>query len=194
MPPWTTRETVESVRRLLREAAAADPQPLVPDHVRHQMLEYSVYSGGAVRQMRLALGGSGVEWDAPFLDDRVVEAALSVRIADRAAPGKYKPVLTAAMRGVVPDEVLARRTKGEYSAEAYDGLRRNRGTLLELCDDLRLTRLGMVDPRLLRATLLDPGAKLGQLIPVENTLSCETWLRSPSSTPTETVSLSGDPR
>ncbi|MGW3966099.1 asparagine synthase-related protein [Amycolatopsis sp. NPDC005003] len=194
MPEWTTGDTVEAVRRLLRETGEARPRPLVGDHVRHQMLEYSVYSGGAIRQMRLALDGSGVEWDAPFLDDRVIEAALSARIEDRAGRGLYKPLLTAAMRGVVPDEILERRTKGEYSAEAYDGLRRNRRTLLDLCEDLRLDHLGLVDPGPLRTTLLDPGAKLGQLIPLENTLACETWLRSPSSAPAGSAVPTGEPR
>lgn len=183
LPTWTTPEAAEAVRGMLRAAAAERPAPLAEDQVRHQMIEYAVYSGGAVRQMRLALGRFGVDWEAPLLDDRVVEETLSVRIEDRAGRGLYKPVLVEAMRGVLPEAILARRTKGEYSAEAYDGLRRNRRMLVGMCEDLALGRLGLVDHRLLRAATLDPGAKIGQLIHLENTLSCENWLRSPSSAP-----------
>jgi asparagine synthase (glutamine-hydrolysing) len=180
MPPWATRDAVAMVRRLLREVADEDPRPLCSDHVRHQMMEFAIYSGSTIRQMNLAFARSGVEWSAPYLDDRVIDAVLAVRVEDRAAWGKYKPVLTAAMRGQVPDEILQRRTKGEYSAEEYNGLLRNRQPLLEMCDDLQLSRLGLVDAAPLRAALGSLSPDTQQLTPLQTTLACESWLRSPS--------------
>jgi asparagine synthase (glutamine-hydrolysing) len=183
MPAWATAAAIDAVRRQLREAAAANPSPLHPDRAQHQALEGAVLGGRAIRQLRHALGRFGVRWEAPYLDDRVIEAALSVRVADRVARGQYKPVLTGALRGVVPDSLLTRRSKGEYTAEAYDGLLRNRGRLLELCAGLRLAQLGLVDAAKLGAALLHPGLEARHLNPFDNTLACETWLRSPSALP-----------
>ncbi|GAA4800216.1 asparagine synthase-related protein [Streptomyces ziwulingensis] len=179
MPAWVTPGAADAVRgRLLRAAAGAEP--LHPDRLQHQVLESVLLSGGALRQMRPAMRRADVSWEAPFLDDRVVEAALAVRIEDRAARDRYKPVLTAAMRPDVPAELLGRRTKGEFSAEIYAGLHGGRGALLELCDDLRLARLGLVDADALRRALLAPKPETRHLSPLINTLACEAWLRSPS--------------
>jgi asparagine synthase (glutamine-hydrolysing) len=180
MPPWASADAVQTVRRMLRETAAEGPVPLDADRGQHQCLEGVITSGAAIRQMRSAQAPSGVRWEAPFLDDRVIEAALSVRMEERAVPGRYKPVLVAAMRGVLPDPLRNRRSKGEYSAEAYEGLLRNRRVLLELCDDLHLARLGLADPDRLRDALLSPGPQARHLVPFENTLACETWLRAAS--------------
>lgn len=178
LPAWVTPDAVATVGRLLRSAAADRPAPQAPDRYRHLILDCLQVSGRAVRQLNQGLARFGVDWEAPFLDDAVVRAALAVRVEDRMARGRYKPLLVAAMRGAVPDEVLARRSKGEFSAEAYGGLRRNRAALVEQCDDLRLARLGLVDPDRLRAALLSEGPETRHLIPFESTLSTETWLRS----------------
>jgi asparagine synthase (glutamine-hydrolysing) len=120
-----------------------------------------------------------VRWHAPFVDDRVIEAALAIRFEDTTMPDRYKPALTTAMRGIVPEPILGRATKSEYSAEAYDSLRRHRAELLELCGDgMRLARLGLVDASRLRRTLeaLPPSSLT--LMPLISTFACETWLRS----------------
>ncbi|MEU3980637.1 asparagine synthase-related protein [Streptomyces sp. NPDC026672] len=194
LPSWATPDAVGTVRRLLREAADGDPAPLGPDRLTHQILELTVLAGCTLRQMRLGLAPFGVEWDAPYLDDRVVEAALSVRVQDRVTHGRYKPVLGAALRGVVPEEILQRRSKGEYTAEVYDGLRRNRRSLVGLCDDLRLARLGLVDADRLRAALLALGPESRHVNPFYNTLAQEVWLRSPSATADLDGVPAGDPR
>jgi asparagine synthase (glutamine-hydrolysing) len=54
----------------------------------------------------------GIEARVPFLDHRLVEAALV--LPDRlrvAGPGKRKVALVRAMRGIVPDRILARTDK-----------------------------------------------------------------------------------
>ncbi|MGI5166692.1 asparagine synthase-related protein [Spirillospora sp. CA-253888] len=194
MPPWATGQAVDTARRLLRATAADGARPLDPERYRHQILESVLMSGSAVRQLGLALAPSGVDWEAPYLDDRVIEAALSVRIGERTVWGQYKPVLTTALRGVVPDQILGRRSKGEFSAEVYAGLETNRHTLLELCDDLRLGGLGLVDPGTLRAGLITPGPETRHLTPFENTLACENWLRSPRAHAARATIPAGEPR
>ncbi|WP_329289799.1 asparagine synthase-related protein [Streptomyces pseudovenezuelae] len=180
MPDWATPDAVATVRRLLRETAARRPEPLHPDRLQHQTLEVTVLSGHAARQLNRSLRPLDVTFETPFLDDRVLEAALSLRVADRVVPGRYKPALTAALRPLVPDAVLDRRDKGAFGQEVYEGLHRNRERIAGLCDDLRLAARGLVDPDALRAALYRPTPDTRALGPFENTLACETWLRSPS--------------
>ncbi len=52
-----------------------------------------------------------------FLDDRVIEACLAVRPGERVSPGRYKPVLGAAMCGIVPEECLRRSNKATASMD-----------------------------------------------------------------------------
>ncbi len=178
MPPWATPQAADSVRRTVRAVAGDLPDPMDPDRAQHQIMDSLVQCGTGIRQMGSVLSRFGVELAAPFLDDRVIEAALSVRLQDRAVRGEFKPVLTRAMRGVVPDPVLDRRSKGDFSAELYAGLHHNRRALLTLCDDLRLAGLGLVDADVLRAELLSPQPESSRLAPFEHTLACERWLRS----------------
>jgi asparagine synthase (glutamine-hydrolysing) len=135
-------------------------------------------SGDALRELNAALATAGLPWEAPFLDDRVLDAALRVRIEDRVVRGRYKPVLTTAVGGLVPETLLGRQTKGEFAAEMYEGLRANLSRLVRWCDDLRLADLGLVDAGALRDALLAPRPHLAGLAPFEATLACESWLRS----------------
>jgi asparagine synthase (glutamine-hydrolysing) len=178
MPPWSTRDAVEAVRRLLRETAAPPPEPLDRDRLRHQILASVVFEGATIRHINTALAGTRFSWEAPFLDDRVIEAALSVRVEDRMQTGRVKPLLTTAVQDAVPACLLGRRDKGEFSAEAFSGLRRNQKRFLELCADSRLAELGLVDPVAFRAALLNPGTMSQHVQPFETTVACESWLRS----------------
>jgi asparagine synthase (glutamine-hydrolysing) len=179
MPPWATPEATEAVRHLMRDSARQErPAAHHRDRAQHQTLDVVVQSGGGVRQLDAALAGWKVGCEAPYLDDRVVEAALRVRVEDRLVSGEFKPVLRRAVHGIVPQEILQRRSKGEFSAEAFRGMRHNRARLLELCDDLRLAELGLVDADVLRTALLSPKPDFRHLVPYEATLACEGWLRS----------------
>ncbi|MGP4110157.1 asparagine synthase-related protein [Streptomyces sp. 4N509B] len=183
MPAWATGEAVAATRRLLGTAAAEGPRPLHPDRAQHQTMEMVVHAGHAARLLNRAFAPLGVTFELPFLDDRVVETALAVRVADRMRPGRYKPVLTTALRGVVPDGVLDRRDKGAFDRDAYDGLRRNRERLAGLCDELRLAERGLVDAGALRSALHGLLPDTRHISPFENTLACESWLRACGAAP-----------
>lgn len=178
LPPWATPETIETVQRVLQEAAASRPEPLGADRLRHQILSSIVFEGTTIRHINNVVDGDGPRWEAPLLDAHVIEAALSLRVADRFDPRQPKPLLARAMRGVAPSEMFDRRDKGEFSAEMFEGLRRNRDRLLALCEDSRLAELGLIDASVLRTRLLNPGTLAADLGPFENTLAHESWLRS----------------
>lgn len=129
----------------------------------------------------LALAEYGIELAAPFLDNEVIRACLAVPAEQRGAPGKYKPLLGAAFTGcgVVPEFVLARRTKGGFNALAYQGLRDHGPVLRELLGpSSHLTALGLVTGQPVAETLARAAAALptaqGALHLV---VTAEVWLR-----------------
>ncbi|MFI0371961.1 asparagine synthase-related protein [Actinomadura sp. 1N219] len=176
MPPWATPAAVEAARSLIRGAAQA--APMSPLRCSHVALRGLRKGGEAVRRTGRITEAHGISWQAPFLDDRVIEAALSIRLEDTSAVDGYKPSLTAIMRGTMPDSLLARRTKAEFSQAAYLGLHENLDELLGLCDDLRLAALDLVDADAFRAALLALYPSSMGLTVLLRTLACEVWLRS----------------
>ncbi|XVS61926.1 asparagine synthase-related protein [Actinosynnema sp. CA-299493] len=178
LPPWVTSDAAVTVRRVLREAAAADPEPLASIPAQHEMIRITAVNGRAIRRNSRIASAAGVTFEAPYTDDRVLDAVLAIRFEDRVDRRRFKPVLGTAMRDAVPADILDRKTKGDASAEMYAGLRNRRTELLELVEDSRLARMGLVDPRILRRVIRDSHADARPLMPLDPTLACELWLRS----------------
>ncbi|MFG3119268.1 asparagine synthase-related protein [Streptomyces sp. NPDC048197] len=178
LPPWAHPDAVATVRRLLREAAAEAPEPFAPLRCQHDIVRAAVRSGEIVRGSVALTAPHGVDYEAPFLDNAVIDAALTLRLADRARPAVYKPLLTRALRGIVPDAVLGRGTKGEHSAEVYAGLRAHRGALSALCDDSLLAERGLIRPAVLRHHLTSLRPRTDALRALDPTLATEYWLRA----------------
>ncbi|GGR70416.1 asparagine synthase [Streptomyces aureoverticillatus] len=215
MPPWATPDAVRAVQSLLHEAAEAveaDPsaeaadaaptaeaaaavQPLATQRGQHAALACVRTGGRGLRLLDQVTSPLGLEYAAPFFDDTVIEAALAIRVAERSTPGRYKPVLVEAMRGTVPDAVLHRSTKGEYSTDFHVSLRQNRAALVALFDGSRLARAGLVDEAAFRASLLGVHPTPEALRSLNSSLGAEIWLRSrPGRTrPTSTAITEGAP-
>lgn len=178
VPAWTTPEAKDAIRRQLRQAAAAGPEPLSDLPVHHEMLRVMQVNGTIVRSSSRIVSEFGVSFQAPFLDDRVIAAVMSIRLADRHQADQVKPVLVAALRGIAPDDLLDRRTKGDMSPELYHGLRQHRQDLTELFADSRLARLGLIDATGPRDVLRGLHSDAGAIMPLDATLANELWLRS----------------
>ncbi|MEU3421275.1 albusnodin/ikarugamycin family macrolactam cyclase [Streptomyces murinus] len=129
----------------------------------------------------IALTEYGVDLAAPFLDNEVIRACLAVPADQRGAPGRYKPLLSAAFTGtgILPDFVLNRVTKGGFNALAYAGLSANAGILGELIGpSSRLAAAGLITDvpvadMLARAASGRPTAQGALHLAV----STEVWLR-----------------
>ncbi|MGI8334544.1 lasso peptide isopeptide bond-forming cyclase [Actinomadura scrupuli] len=174
---WVTPEAVRAAGEVVREAAAT-AEPLAPDRGLHADLHAIRDCTRIIRQWEQMSRRAGLPMTSPFLDDRVIEACLSVRPEDRVTPWRYKPLLVAAMRGVVPDECLQRTNKAEASMDAADGLRRHGGDLLALWEDSRLARLGLVDAARLRELAARPDTPELRDGILYSTIGCEVWLRT----------------
>lgn len=174
---WVTPETARTARRMLREAADS-AVPLHPDRGMHTDLEQIRSCTRIIRQWDRMAARAGVPMASPFLDDRVIEACLAVRPEERVTPWAYKPLLTAAMRGIVPDVCLRRTNKAAASMDAADGLRQHRADLMELWEDSHLERLGLVDGEALRRLAQRPSAPGLRDAILYSTIACEVWLRA----------------
>jgi asparagine synthase (glutamine-hydrolysing) len=177
LPPWTTPHAVEVVRDQIRRAADGLASS-APTRGQHRELEAMRFVSRIARQFEQLAAADGLTLAAPYYDDAVVTAGLSVRPLERVTPWRYKPLLAEAMRGIVPDGVRGRTTKANGTVDEEPGLRRHRADVLALWDDARLGELGLVDVDMLRrvcAGPMPPELPSGVLY---QTIACEVWLRS----------------
>ncbi|MFF9029969.1 lasso peptide isopeptide bond-forming cyclase [Streptomyces iakyrus] len=173
---WVTPEAERMARRALLDAAATT-SPLHPDRGLHADLEQIRSCTRVIRQWDRMAARAGLPMASPFLDDRVIEAFLSVRPGERVTPWRYKPVLSAAMRGIVPEECLRRSNKATGSMDDSNGLREHRAELLALWEDSRLAELGLVDGAALRRLARRPASPGLTDAILYSTIAAEVWLR-----------------
>jgi asparagine synthase (glutamine-hydrolysing) len=186
LPPWVTAPAVDAARTLLHEAAAG-AQPLAPTRGQHAALEQLRGAGYLTRNIAGIMARVGLPLAAPFLDDRVVEACLAVRLHERSTPWRFKPLIVEAMRDLVPAAVLHRTTKGDFSADWHTGLRHARVHLAGLLEDLVVVRLGLVDAAALRKVCLGLYPYTLDPVALDRTLACEAWLRTLTPAPPATA-------
>jgi asparagine synthase (glutamine-hydrolysing) len=178
LPPWMAPAAVQEVRELIRAEAASRTEPLGYGRGQHRELEGMRFVSRMARHLGHMAARLGVTVSAPYYDDRVIEAGLAVRPEERITPWRYKPLIVEAMRGIVPDESLARQTKANGSCDEDPGLRQHRAELLALCEDSRLGRLGLIDTEVLREVCIRPIPPNLQSGVLYQTVGCEVWLRA----------------
>jgi asparagine synthase (glutamine-hydrolysing) len=173
---WVTPEAERMARRALLKAATT-ASPLHPDRGLHTDLEQIRSCTRVIRQWDRMAARAGLPMASPFFDDRVIEACLAVRPSERVTPWRYKPVLSAAMSGIVPEACLRRTNKATASMDASNGLREHRADLLALWEGSRLEELGLVDGAELRHLVRRPASRgLSDAI-LYSTIAAEVWLR-----------------
>lgn len=192
--PWFT----DHARTLITEefrTAAERAEPIDRWRGRHVDID-AVRMGARHFQAMEDIGMTiGLPVAAPFYDDRVLEATLAVRLPERISPWRYKPLLVEAMRGVVPDALLARTTKDHMSSDEHQGLREHAHELADLWTGSRLAGHGLVDARHLLRLAAEPFSPVLVEHSISSTVAGETWLRTvenawptPQLTPTTTTS------
>ncbi|GAB2611909.1 hypothetical protein GCM10027168_50860 [Streptomyces capparidis] len=181
LAPWVTRDAAQAVAGLLREAAREAREPggpaLAAEPGAHRDLAAVHAVARATRGFQYLAARQGELLSAPFLDDRVLAAALSVEVTARHAPRGGRPLLAAAMRGVLPGPLPGGRPAPDTAA-ATPGGRAARDRLAALAEDSRLARMGLVDAGALRAALLGPADAAAPPARIEPAVTCELWLRA----------------
>jgi asparagine synthase (glutamine-hydrolysing) len=177
LPLWASDQAVELCREQLRAAARDAVEPLHRERGRHAWIAAAQWAGLTAGHLGHHSALAGLPVHAPFCDDAVIAAALAARPHEAASPWSYKPLLAAAMDGLVPEHILRRTTKDHCMREWQDGLRLHRRTLATWAEDSRLVAAGLADEEALRRALLSPGLLTGGAGELEATLAAEAWLR-----------------
>jgi asparagine synthase (glutamine-hydrolysing) len=122
---------------------------------------------------------AGVRARAPYFDNSVVAACLSVPAGERATALNAKPLLGRAMEGLVPATLYERRSKDDYGACEYHGLRHNAAEARALLREGHLLASGIVrpDPVLRDLDLAVAGGR-APMAALHRILAAELWLRS----------------
>jgi len=186
--PWLPGWLTPRARLLLLEQSERAATGAVPLHERPHQHTAMVKIRAIARWSRLqsdAASDAGVRMAYPYCDRHVIEAALSVKGAQRTSPFTFKPLLTTALRGSLPAPLLARRTKGGYSADDQAGARLHRRGLADLLlHDSALAGHGLIEPAALAAAIAgwdraDP--RMDLLLHI--TLNAEVWARTAETRP-----------
>jgi asparagine synthase (glutamine-hydrolysing) len=176
----TTRARDELVGHLLAAPDDGTKGHDAGDRAAVAQLRSSARAQQAVRELAASYG---IAAHAPFLDPAVVRACLSVPAWRKADPHVAKPLLRAALTGMVPDAVFTRTTKGDYTASAHAGIRQAMRELKALLREPISADLGLLEPAPVRA-VMDRAAN-GASVPwgaLNQVLAVETWLHTVTST------------
>lgn len=177
MPIWAT----EAAEKAISEGIlwmASTTEPLAPERGYHVELETIIEgarTAAVLNRMSLAAGGPPLA--APYFDDRVISASLSVAVQHRISAWTYKPLLRASVRGIVPDVVLQRQTKDDGSHDVELGLRKHRDELVALWEGSRLGDIGLIDSKKLKQLCANPSSFELEEGTMYTTIACELWLR-----------------
>lgn len=122
----------------------------------------------------------GILLTHPFLDPRIFALGLGTRLRVHPQPGAQKPILAAAMRGILPDAILDRPSKGNFNEAYFTGLSRNLEWLEDLVERAPTDDLGFLDKAVLvdclQRTALGNSGDAGVLMQLNGTLSLLLWL------------------
>ncbi|MGV9306853.1 MULTISPECIES: albusnodin/ikarugamycin family macrolactam cyclase [unclassified Nonomuraea] len=174
---WFTRDAALDVGQALMQAADAAPRLSGAAQAAYRLRCDVVEYGGYHAQYAQAVRQAGVHLHAPMLDNQVVRAALARPAWERLSRTSPKPLLAAALTGMVPAEILSRATKGSLAQNAYAGVATNHDNIRDVLASSRLVDAGLIDHRRAAAdvALLAAGVP-GRMAALELLLSAELWL------------------
>ena len=157
---------------------AGSLQPMNRDRTVHQVLESLLGQAAIIRQINDMLGRGRTTWASIFVDPGVVRAALALPLKMRRHPFLNKPMLYRAMRGLMPREIFARATKGEYSQDSYETLYARRKHLVGDLADGAVADLGLIDRKALKTKLSMQALSSEFLFELKRLVAAERWIRS----------------
>lgn len=117
----------------------------------------------------------------PFLHRPLVEFSLQLPQPLRTDVDWTKPTLRNAMRGILPESVRSRSTKGDIVSAISRAFHEERDFFVYLLSEPVLADLGCVEPRLLLQAVDDFSRRgIGRAAALLATLALETWLSTES--------------
>lgn len=178
--PALTDTAREHVRELAARERDEGRGPYSPDRTLHQIVQYLSVHGADVRRVNQArTPGAGLSFDSPYLDRRVVDACLALRIGDRARQYPVKPLLAAARPTRMSLDYFTRADKGDYSAEVFAHHRAATPLLRELfASGSVLEDLGLVSAGRIMQSISEYSVDGAEYRDLDQIAFTERWLRS----------------
>lgn len=115
----------------------------------------------------------------PFLDRSLLEFMFAIPREQLVRPTQRRSLMRRALVGIVPEEILNRKTKAFVARAPLRAIGNEWSTLMEMTQQMVSASLGIVDPKAMVDAL--ETARAGQEVPVVTlmrTIQLERWLRS----------------
>ncbi len=178
---WARRHLAELAEERARSVGPTSSSATATPGTRAVLCELRA-SAATQAQFTSTARAFGIWPHAPFLDSEVVRACTRLPLPYRIDPFTAKPLLAAALTGLVPDAVLRRRTKGDYAAENYRGARRSATQIRARLLRSPLAELGIIEPSRVIASVERAVAGLPAPFPALNRLlGADLWLTADGS-------------
>lgn len=177
IPAWLTKDYYAPCYQIAMETIKEVPEGLDSDRSKHQAIESLLFQRHVVSQLN-NLYGSNINWQAPFLDSKIIEYALSIPIRYHSDRKMTKPMLYKATKGIVPIEVFTRGFKGDYSTFLFDSYKEAVKKNIHIVRDFKVVELGIVDPDILVNELSMPTAMQDRIVDFERLAAVERWLHN----------------
>lgn len=177
VPRYVSTRCKARVVDLFRAELERGVTPLGADRAQHQMMEAIVFQGEVVRQVNEAFSSFGVTWEAPFLDDDLVNLVVGMPTTPPLISGGSKPLLAAATTSSVPRWLFGRVTKGEYSHDLFVDFERRKDRMVADVADGFLVGEGMVNMDRVKELVASPIVRSDDLFVLERLAGTERWAR-----------------
>lgn len=126
----------------------------------------------------------------PFLDQDLVEFLLSIPATQLLRPGERRSLMRRSLAGVVPPEIMSRRTKGSVARSTLAGIAVHWAEIDALVESPVSAARGYVDGRRLQEALQKLRAgDASHFVSLIRTLQLEQWLRGLEKRRTSSVAL-----
>jgi len=155
--PWRMPWFTARFRRLLRERAGHQPLPSIDGRhhaaaiYRESRLPYHVQ---CLEWNARVAGAHGLEISFPFLDCDLIQFLMSIPGEMQSHDGVPRALMREAMRAIVPEAIVSRRDKGEFTHLANEGVARDFPVIRDLLGEHALSvQLGYLDGPILASHL-----------------------------------------
>jgi asparagine synthase (glutamine-hydrolysing) len=184
IPPWVTPSFAREhhmAERGLRHARRLTGAPV------SNVLEKNFLDAAAGDWVRWHLAAPrGLRLSHPFQDPRLMCFALGLPARVRSVPGRRKPVLETAMRGVLPEGIRTRRDKRGFDDIYGLGLVRNLARLEHLVQNSALRQCGVLEVDPLIRAMRDAAMGIGDIRArerMDKTLALVAWFEEAAQRP-----------
>jgi asparagine synthase (glutamine-hydrolysing) len=120
----------------------------------------------------------GPEKRFPYLDQNLLEFLLAIPASQLLRPGERRSLMRRALAGLLPQEILNRKTKAVSARKVMTAVQVNWETLESILQAAVSSRLGFLDPTQLRECLIKgKNGDAPQLVGMMRAIALELWLQ-----------------